>query len=131
MAKKKRLFAAILVFLIALVLARPAYFLAAWFSLLPIKYYTVGKPSYSRARGVADPFMAKAADGPWEYSNGNFILDFDGSSTGSPTWVFRYVNPRTGQKSIRIYVPIPEYRVHHTDRALGLDQLPLHGRLPR
>jgi hypothetical protein len=110
-------------------LAVPGYGLVRWFSAYPVQYFRVGKPSYSKARTVADAYMATAADAPWEHSNDSFILDFDGTFTGAPTWVFRYKNLKTGEKSIRIYVGIPKYQVYHT--AVGLDPLPLHGSLPR
>jgi hypothetical protein len=128
MSKPKKLLVVISVLTVA-VIAMPAYRLVEWFGAYPVQYLHVGRPSYSKARSVADSFMAKAVDAPWDYANGSFILDFDGTSTGAPTWVFRYHNPKTGQESSRIYVRIPEYQVYHT--AIGLDQLPLHGSLPR
>ena len=73
--------------------------------------------------------MAASTDGPWEYANDSFILDADGTPGGEPAWVFRYKNTTTGQKSIRSYVRIPEFRARYT--AIGLDQTPLHGSLPR
>jgi len=82
--------------------------------------------------------MKAAADGPWEYANESFILEMDNTLAnptcwqmliGAPRWVFRYSNPATGQESIRIYVRIPEYKARYT--AIGLDEIPLHGSLPR
>jgi hypothetical protein len=115
--------------LIVAVIAVPAYRLGEWFGAYPVQYLRVGRPSYSKARSVADSFMAQTPGAPWDYLSGSFVLDFDGTLTGAPTWVFRYQNPKTGQKSIRIYVRIPEYKVRYT--AIGLDALPVHGTLPR
>ena len=128
MSKKEKLVVAIFV-LVAVVFVVPAYRLIEYFAAYPVQYLRIGKLSYAKARSVADSFMSKAADAPWEYVNGSFILDFEGTSPGAPRWVFRYRNPMTGQKSRRIYVRIPECQVHYT--AIGLDHLPLHGSLPR
>ena len=127
MSKQMKLLVAISV-LILVIIAVPAYRLVEWFGAYPVQYWRVGKPSYSQARNVADSFMAKTPDAPWNYMSGSFILDFDGTFEGEPTWVFRYQNPATGQKSIRIYVKIPEYRARHS---IGLDPIPLHGSLPK
>ncbi|SRR6266404_5788517 len=133
-SKRKKLLVALIV-LIAIVLVSP---LVVWFGVLPVEYFRVGRPSYSKARSVADSFMSKSANGPWEHANESFILEIDFTRTnftrwdmitGEPRWVFRYRNPTTGQESVRIYVRIPEYEVHHT--AIGLDEIPLHGSLPR
>jgi hypothetical protein len=125
MSKPTKLLFVTISVLAAVIIAIPAY---KWFGPYGVQYARVGKPSYSKARSVADSFMAQAADAPWDYENGSFILDFDGTLSGTPTWVFRYHNPKTGQRSKRLYVRIPEYKVRYT--AIGLDALPLHGRLP-
>ena len=128
MSKSRKVFIAISV-LAVVIIAMFTYPLVVWFGAYPVQYLLVGKPSYLKARRVADSFMAKTPDAPWDYANGSFILDFDGTLTGAPTWVFRYRNRKTGHESIRFYVGIPEFKVRST--AIGLDQLPLHGSLPR
>jgi hypothetical protein len=119
----------ILLVLIPALIAFPTYRIVAWFGVYPVQYFRVGRPSYSQARSTADSFIAKSPDGPWGYKSRSFVLDFDGTKNGRPTWVFQYHNPNTGQHSRRIYVRIPEYQVYLT--AVGLDPLPLHGSLPR
>ena len=127
MTTKKKLKITLIVLVLAVV-ALPAYWISAWFAIYPIEYFRVGRPSYSKARGAADLFMGKSSDGPWLYTRSSFILEFDGTKNGRPTWVFRYHNSNSGEDSRRIYVPIPEYQVH---LKRGLDPLPLHGSLPR
>jgi hypothetical protein len=117
----------IILCVIALPFANAGWAMVSWFAVYPIQYCLVGKPSHQKARAAADSAMAKW--GPWECAADSFILDFDGSEQGAPNWVFRYRDTRTGEKSIRIYVSIPECKVHHT--GIGLDQEPLHGSLPR
>ena len=101
--------------------------LSLYFCPLTIKYCTIGKPSFQKARAAADLAMQDSTDGPWEYSHGSFILGFDGTLGGRPEWVFRYRNPKTGAESRRIYVSIPEYEV---GTSIGLDPLPFRGKLP-
>jgi hypothetical protein len=125
---KRRKIGVALLIVFAVIGALPAYRIASFFAVYPVQYFRVGRPSYAKARSVADSLMAKSSDGPWDFARGRFILDFDGTETGRPTWVFRYHNSTSGQNSKRIYVPIPEYRVYLT--AIGLDPLPLHGSLP-
>ncbi len=125
---KRRKIGIALLIVFAVVGALPAYRIASFFAVYPVQYFRVGRPSYTKARSVADSFMATSTDGPWDYVKGRFILDFDDTETGRPSWVFRYHNPESGQNSKRIYVRIPEYRVYLT--AIGLDSLPLHGSLP-
>lgn len=128
MPRKKKL-RIILVVSIVMLGALPAYQIFAWFGVYPVQYFRVGRPSYSKARNTADSFMANSPDGPWEYKSRSFVLDFDGTKNGRPTWVFQYRNPNTGQNSRRIYIRIREFQVYLT--AVGLDPLPLHGSLPR
>src|SRR5438128_11328484 len=101
---KKKILILVLSALSALVLAALVFHTVIWFCVLPVKYVFVGKPAYENARKAADAMMATSPDTPWEYLRGSFVLDFDGSFTGAPTWVFRYRSLKTGKESVRIYV---------------------------
>jgi hypothetical protein len=125
---KRRKIGVALLIVLAVVGALPAYRIASFFAVYPVQYFRVGRSSYPKARSVADSFVAKSPDGPWDSAKSRFVLDFDGTETGRPTWVFRYHNSKSGLNSERIYVRIPEYRVYLT--AIGLDPLPLRGSLP-
>ena len=90
-----------------------------------------GYRSYRAACRAADQYVTGATDGPWVRWKTRFVVDFDPGGPQSrfaPHWVFRYRNPRSGEKSRRIYVTVTG------DRAFSyrhvLDPVPLLGFRP-
>ena len=103
-------------------------------AVLIIALVVIGRPisrSYAASGMAADQFMASALDGPWVRVQGRFVLDFDPNGylgKFAPHWVFRYRNPKTGEKSKRIYVTVPDHTVFHYNDVL--DPMPLLGFRP-
>jgi len=88
----------------------------------------VAFPSYREARAAVEPLFASAPDGPWESWRVRLVSEFDGTWLGKPCWVFRYRNPETGQKSVRMYVRLSGNKRPYYNE--GLDPRPMWGILP-
>lgn len=85
---------------------------------------------YYTACLAADQYVFGAADGPWVRSNTRPVLDYDLAGSRfrvAPHWVFRYQNPITGMKSVRIHVT---FRGDCAYSHEGLDPFPMLGILP-
>jgi hypothetical protein len=90
-----------------------------------------GYRSYHTARRAADQYVTGATDGPWVRWKTRFVVDFEPSGPQSrfaPRWVFRYRNPRSGEKSRRVYVTVTGDRAFSYQHVL--DPVPLLGFRP-